>query len=48
MPNVGLNTGSDPLKTENQVIIRFSVEVRSLLVYKEIYDLDTVRNGHGG
>lgn len=42
MPDVGLFTAGDPLKSSYKVVIKYSVEVEGLPVYNESYDVDTI------
>jgi hypothetical protein len=40
MPDVGLNTATEPLPAHAKVVIKYSVEVEGLPVYQESYDVD--------
>ncbi|MES2573114.1 MAG: hypothetical protein V4710_24035 [Verrucomicrobiota bacterium] len=42
MPDVGLFTAAEPLDSDYEVIIKYSVEVEGLAVYQESYDIKTL------
>ena len=44
MPDVGLTSSVEPLKDDQKVVIKYTVEIDGLPVYTETYDVEKLHN----